>query len=67
MLEEVVAQGKSKAVPVEGVEGRGSCYPDSFGVVSVFFPPRRNSSWWESLEVGVPKQGARQEQQIQGR
>ena len=25
-----MAQGESKAVPIEGVEGRGSCDPDSF-------------------------------------
>jgi len=30
VLEKVMAQGESKVVPVEGVEGRGSCYPDSF-------------------------------------
>ena len=30
MLEKVVAQGKSKAVPVEGVEGTRSFHPDSY-------------------------------------
>ena len=30
VLEKVMAQGESKAVPVEGVEGRGSCHSDSF-------------------------------------
>jgi len=25
-----MAQGESKAAPIEGVEGRGSCDPDSF-------------------------------------
>jgi len=25
-----MAQGESEAVPIEGVEGRGSCDPDSF-------------------------------------
>jgi len=27
-----MTQGESKAVPIEGVEGRGSCDPDSFGL-----------------------------------
>ena len=29
MLEKVVSEGKSKAVPVEGVEGGRACYPNS--------------------------------------